>query len=164
MNWDAVGAIAELTGAIVVIVTLGYLAIQVRHTKTALSDQNRLERSRAVREMALAVVNNPELASAQMKNWGLESYYIELGNKQGMSPEHAITVDWANSYYYWMYWGQYRSTTNDDDLEELRHVLTAFASVPGMKSTWNDSPMVRPLLDPDFVKFVDVVMDAAGRN
>jgi hypothetical protein len=28
MNWDAVGTIAELVGAITIVVTLGYLALQ----------------------------------------------------------------------------------------------------------------------------------------
>ncbi len=38
MNWEALGAIGELSGAIVVIVTLVYLAIQVRqHTSAAQS-------------------------------------------------------------------------------------------------------------------------------
>ena len=35
MNWDAIGAIAELVGAIAVVGTLFYLAIQVRHGKEA---------------------------------------------------------------------------------------------------------------------------------
>ncbi|NKB33665.1 MAG: hypothetical protein GKR91_11260 [Pseudomonadales bacterium] len=36
MNWDAIGAIGEILGAIGVIVTLAYLAIQIRHnTKVA---------------------------------------------------------------------------------------------------------------------------------
>ncbi len=30
MNWDAIGAIAEMVGALGVIVTLGYLAVQIR--------------------------------------------------------------------------------------------------------------------------------------
>ena len=30
MEWDAVGAIAELMGAIAVLVTVGYLAVQIR--------------------------------------------------------------------------------------------------------------------------------------
>ena len=30
MNWDAIGAIGEILGAIGVIVTLGYLAVQIR--------------------------------------------------------------------------------------------------------------------------------------
>ena len=30
MNWDAIGAIGEILGAIVVIATLGYVAVQIR--------------------------------------------------------------------------------------------------------------------------------------
>ncbi len=32
MEWDAVGAIAELMGAIAVLVTVGYLAVQIRQS------------------------------------------------------------------------------------------------------------------------------------
>jgi hypothetical protein len=39
MNWDAVGAIGEIVGALAVVVTLGYLGIQTRHVhRTARSD------------------------------------------------------------------------------------------------------------------------------
>lgn len=37
MNWDAVGALAELAGAFGVIVTLGYLAVQIRQNSKLLS-------------------------------------------------------------------------------------------------------------------------------
>ena len=33
MNWDGVGAVGEALGSIAVFVTLGYLAIQVRHAR-----------------------------------------------------------------------------------------------------------------------------------
>lgn len=39
MNWDAVGAIAEVAGAIAVIVTLGYLAVQIRDNTRAMRAQ-----------------------------------------------------------------------------------------------------------------------------
>jgi len=50
MNWDAIGAISEVLGAFAVFVTLGYLAIQVRHARhevgrsvsTARADANRV--------------------------------------------------------------------------------------------------------------------------
>ena len=32
MNWDAIGAIGEIVGAIAVVATLAYLAIQTRHS------------------------------------------------------------------------------------------------------------------------------------
>lgn len=31
MNWDAIGAVGELVGAVAVVVTLVYLALQIRH-------------------------------------------------------------------------------------------------------------------------------------
>jgi hypothetical protein len=37
VNWDAVGALAELAGALGVIVTLGYLAVQIRQNSKLLS-------------------------------------------------------------------------------------------------------------------------------
>ncbi|MGI9328971.1 MAG: hypothetical protein ACR2PZ_27385 [Pseudomonadales bacterium] len=39
MNWDAIGAIAELLGAIAVIISIIYLAAQVRHTRLQLQAQ-----------------------------------------------------------------------------------------------------------------------------
>jgi hypothetical protein len=30
MNWEAIGAIGEVLGALVVVITIGYLAVQIR--------------------------------------------------------------------------------------------------------------------------------------
>ena len=53
MNWEAIGAVGELLGAAAVVFTLGYLAVQVRHAKTATADQSRLYRANAVQELIL---------------------------------------------------------------------------------------------------------------
>ena len=42
MNWDALGAIAELLGALAVFVTVVYLTIQVRQSAKAQEQQNAL--------------------------------------------------------------------------------------------------------------------------
>ena len=42
VNWDALGAIAELIGAIAVIATLAYLAIQVRQSKLLLQRNEKI--------------------------------------------------------------------------------------------------------------------------
>ena len=54
MNWEAIGAIGDFVGAFAVIITLAYLAVQVRHAKDVAADTNRLERSKGVRDMMLA--------------------------------------------------------------------------------------------------------------
>jgi hypothetical protein len=158
MNWEAIGAISETLGVVAIVITLIYVAVQVRHAKESTADQNRLERSRAVREMAVLVCENPELRYDQIRNWGLEKYYEDLGAEEGMTPERASGVDWANSYYFWMYWGQYSSTTQNEDLEELKHVIGALLDLPGMRKTWETSPMTKPELEPRFVEFVDKIL------
>ena len=42
MNWDALGAIAELLGALAVFITVVYLTIQVRQSAKAQEQQNAL--------------------------------------------------------------------------------------------------------------------------
>ena len=39
MNWDAIGAVAEGLGAVAVIISIIYLAAQVRHTRRQLEAQ-----------------------------------------------------------------------------------------------------------------------------
>jgi len=44
MNWEALGAIGEIMGAITVVATLIYLSIQVRHSKAAVEENTRVAR------------------------------------------------------------------------------------------------------------------------
>ena len=51
VNW---GSIGELVGAIAVVVTLGYLAIQIRYARMMASDASRQSRADGVLEMQIA--------------------------------------------------------------------------------------------------------------
>lgn len=44
MHWDALGAIGEIIGALAVIATLVYLAVQVKHSKAAVEENTRTAR------------------------------------------------------------------------------------------------------------------------
>ena len=48
MSWDAIGALAEVFGAIAVVGTIIFLAIQVRQSDTTQQDSNTIARARAV--------------------------------------------------------------------------------------------------------------------
>ena len=39
MNWEAIGAVAELLGAIAVFATLAYLSVQIRHSNIVMREQ-----------------------------------------------------------------------------------------------------------------------------
>ena len=64
MNWDAIGAIGEITGALAVVLTLGYFGIQIRAAREAAADTNRFHRSNGVREIMLASIANTEIRQA----------------------------------------------------------------------------------------------------
>ncbi len=66
MNWEALGAVAELLGALGVITTLGYLAIQIRHNSKLLQLNNTyqtLDASRTNFLACLAQIDVPALAA-----------------------------------------------------------------------------------------------------
>ncbi len=70
MNWEAISAIGQITSALAVVLTLGYLGIQVRATREVAADTNRLHRSNGVRDIMLASISNTEIRQALEK--GLE--------------------------------------------------------------------------------------------
>jgi hypothetical protein len=158
VNWEAVGAIGEVLGAAAVVVTLGYLAVQVRHAKNATADQSRIYRATAVREMILETCRDDTLRKLQTKSWGMESYYQAMADELGLPLEDATKLDWGNGYYFWMWWGQYASTIHRRDRRELEHIIATLGGTPGMRAHWEKSPLTRPLLDRRYVRFVDGIL------
>ncbi len=158
MNWEAIGALGEIVGALAVVLTLAYLAIQVRHAKEAAADTNRLERSKGVRDMMLASAADSGLRENLTKGLQLSNYYNEIASNLNMSSDEAASFDWAMLYWFWLHWGQYASTTKESDVEELRNVISGFYRNPGVRVCWEKSPWARPVLEKDFVNFVDEIL------
>ena len=57
MNWDALGAIAELLGAVAVFFTLAYLALQVRQNANALRHQNEFSAAQIMQARTDTLIN-----------------------------------------------------------------------------------------------------------
>ena len=85
MNWEAISAIGEITGALAVVLTLGYFGIQVRATREAAADTNRLHRSNGVREIILASIANTEIRQALEKGLGTSPLYDMFSKELGIS-------------------------------------------------------------------------------
>ena len=69
MNWDALGAIAEVLGAIGVIATLGYLALQIRQNTAAQSAATELEKSSAYSRFHSNIARSETLADIWEKGF-----------------------------------------------------------------------------------------------
>ena len=62
MNWDAIGALSELIGAIAVVVTLIYLAIQIQQNTRAIRLDTGHDISEEFRSMFALIAEHKELA------------------------------------------------------------------------------------------------------
>lgn len=158
MNWDAISAICQVLGTLAVVITLLYVAVQVRYAKQAAADQNRLSRATGVREVGLAAVSNEAFRLSMDRNWGLTEHYQQQAQQLGISPDDASRADWGNAYWFWLHWGQFSSTYEHKDRQELENVITTFYRIPGVRNFWETSPLAKPLLDPAFVEFVDRIL------
>ena len=71
-NWDAVGAIGEIIGAIAVIATLGYLAVQIRQSRKATIASTSQAITRSQNELNVAAMTDPGLSDVITR--GLRDY------------------------------------------------------------------------------------------
>ncbi len=62
MNWDAVGAVGEILGAIAVFVSLIYLAVQTRNNTRALRSSAFHQVRESFSQVSLAMAEDPDLA------------------------------------------------------------------------------------------------------
>jgi hypothetical protein len=62
MNWEAIGAVGEILGAIGVIATLGYLAIQIRQSTKATKVANYNEAIHHMTAMMLHITKDEEIS------------------------------------------------------------------------------------------------------
>jgi len=78
MDWIAVGAIAEIVGAIAVVLTLAYLALQVNHATQAARRAAVAEAVSAIREANAHLADDPAAATIFRKGVdGLENLSTE---------------------------------------------------------------------------------------
>ena len=155
MNWDVISAITEAVGVIAVVISLLYLAFQIRFARLAAADTSRTARAVGVRENIHAMVNNSELRENWMKSSNLESVYEMLGKEMNVSANGAIQIDNMCQCWMWLHWGQFKAIKTTADNEELENIVSVFYSTPPMLSCWKESPYGRQVFDAEFVQFVD---------
>jgi len=147
MNWEAIGAIGEIAGAIAVIVTIGYLAIQIRQNTSAL------------RSVATQGVTDEAAASYHVlcTDPDLCSIFIRGSN----SPDDLNDVEIGRFYSFWLMtffrmqnWHLQTRDRHIDDtlLASWTRILQHYANSQGFQRFWADRKI---LFSPEFQRFVD---------
>lgn len=154
MNWEALSAIGQLLSALGVVVTLAYLARQIRVSNDAAADANRLQRAAGVREMQLALSTNEALRATWYKALGERPATDAIARRLGLTRDEADQLTNMGIYWQWLHWGQWASSNSPKDLAELAHLIEGFYALPAMRVVWEEASEVQ-LLDPAFVHFVN---------
>jgi hypothetical protein len=157
MNWDAIGAIAELLGAIGVIASLIYLATQIRQSREQMSQNTRALQAGAYQQFEESVYRK---VIDDMTVPGLERI-IRLGTA-GM--EQLSEEDmWRWSYWIFMRMRafdnshyQFRIGMQDEDRWQIsRRDLELFFQKPGVVQWWKATPST---LSPEFIALVSEIL------
>ena len=121
VNWEAVGAVGEILGAIGVILTLVYLSIQVRQSTKASRANTAQQFSTNWITLNLAYAHDTERLAVLLSDPDI----TDIERQRSMAFWRALTQQWSNSYY------QYRHGNLDDELfTHTKREIKAYLSDP----------------------------------
>lgn len=151
MNWDAIGAIGEVLGAAGVIVSLVYVASQVRQNTIALRSAAGDAAAQAMRQLTQAFLNDPKMA-------GLIARGIE--NPEACDDdERAFLITFTfNLFRQWeVLHFQYESGTVDHEtFHAYNAYLTTYLASPLLLDYW---PQRRHFFTPRYQSFIDLMAE-----
>ena len=80
MNWDAIGAIGEVVGAVAVVVTLLFLSLQLRQNTRTVRNAYRSQMAETVSN-SISVMQNPDFARILV---------VAMNDSDALSPEERV--------------------------------------------------------------------------
>lgn len=150
MNWEAIGAFAELLGALGVIATLGYLAIQVRSNTRAIGAQTRHSISNFAREVSAFRAQNSDRWAEVMATENLTS-----GDREFLFWVHMQMLVFGETYHYQHQLG----FMPESHWQGFVRFLTDYTRTRGFDEFWKHS---RRSFSEDFAAWVDSELLTSG--
>jgi hypothetical protein len=101
MNWDAIGAVGEAVGATGVIISLLYLAVQIRGDAREKRATRTHEQAGAIADVQLAIANSPVLADIFLR--GLRDFSSLNGAElpQFSALSSTLCRLWEDHFFQW---------------------------------------------------------------
>ena len=152
MNWDMIGAIAELVGALAVVLTLAYLALQVKQSNLAASVSAKQEMTRQFADYSDLLLQNPILHGVYLRGMaGEELDAIEMS-------QFSVLMGKASWYFAAMYFQHSTRTVSENEWKQSRAMITRLCVQPGFNRWWEPR---KNDYSPDYASFIDNVIDGA---
>lgn len=149
MNWEAIGAIAELVGALGVIASLLYLAGQVRASTRAAAVTAKLDSTDLLNKFIDVLISDPQLNDIYLR--GIRDLDLLSKEEYFRFSNMSLKAFWFFSAAHF----QYRTgTITDDEYYESRAVLLYWLRGAGCRSWWEK--LGRASVSPSFREYVDL--------
>ena len=165
MNWEAIGAVGQVLGAVAVFVTLGYLAIQVRHARGELRRSVSEARAKANREV-LAAVSEPRALALLVKAGLVEGgspapFAAHAMERWGMTRDEAalLTNTMALSWQSRLQVIPYIAELSEMERHDFESVARRLFANPGPWRVFYELNL-KPTQHPDVIRYMESVLGA----
>jgi hypothetical protein len=154
MNWEAIGAVAELAGALGVIVSLIYLAKQISMTNenvaqntTALFNQGEHASIDGILKMNLPQVENKDVAELMLAAY---SNYSALDEVDRYRFSTMLLTQFESHQTFFLQ--NYRDSAGPETWSYYSRVMDDYLKIPSVAGWWEQS---RKNFDPGFVAYIN---------
>lgn len=158
MTLIELAAVAEVVSAVAVVVTLIYLAIQVRHSKESLDANTKAMHGQVISDVTKNVQDHMSMV---VQGHDIAEILKKLGSEKEMDPDSALLLDMfltavfvarQNEYFQWK-----QGLLDDSVFRSLHHITRTILGAPSGKYWWQNEG--RQLMSPEFVKFTDHLIE-----
>ena len=150
MNWEAIEAVSEIIGALAVVITLAYLAIQIRQNNDLLRSESR----------QVLVSNDVTSLTAGMELSDVFAKFVserELSAEEQLKMSFMFALDLRNREFEYF---QYKNGLLDEETwMAYRHVILINHSSELGKKWWDK--IGRSIVHPKFARLIDDLLENA---
>jgi hypothetical protein len=156
VNWEAASALAEWVGVVVVVVSLVYVAAQIRQNTLTVRSATELEGSRQWSEFHARIAHSPDMADIWDKG---------LTNPVNLSPSEKRKFIWFVAEYFALAEGLFRQRElgflGDESWATHEKALAGLLGNPLLRSWWNSG--VSPA-SPEFREAIEKAIEELGEQ
>ena len=114
MNWTAISAVADVCAALAVLVTLIYLAIQLRQAKEQIELSSQRHRADAAREVLASISDSPYLAPILAKIGGFPWGDFRMHSPEQRATQEQLLKGWLSVPWAAQFWVENRAIYDAD--------------------------------------------------
>ena len=149
MNWEAAGVIAEIVGALAVVISLIYLATQIRQSTNQSQAASRDAVSKSISDVMMRLAADPEVS--ELYGRGIMSPADLTGDERRRFDMlmYATFECFESAFSQWQ-----RGTLADDDWHKWQSTIGNFLSQPGCQDFWERAS---GNFTPSFIQYAEKV-------